>query len=328
MNVLITGGAGFIGSIISEALLQDGNKVIVIDNLSTGSIYNILHLFSNSNFRFIKSSIINTNVLEPEIKNSDFILHLASTVGVEYVNKNSYLTKKVNIYGSYQVFDFASRYKKKILFCSSSEVYNNKTTIPISEKSTNNNSHMDSLNLYGKTKIISEMFLKKLQQKNSLDSIIVRLFNVAGPKQKSNFGMVVPRFIEQAYANEPITVFGDGNQTRSFIHVYDVARIFIKLIRKEEALGKIINVGSDNEISILNLAKKIKAILGSKSEIVRIPYKKSVRGEIKDFKRRVPNTSKLSKIIDINPLLNLDAIVYDTSEYITNNLKINNFKIR
>jgi len=314
MRVLITGGAGFIGSHLAEAYLEEGDEVYIVDDLSTGSMENIEFLqkddhFSNSIFVHI-DSILNHETMLELIGICDVVFHLAAAVGVRYILDNPLESIKINIQGTEKVLELCAKFKKKVLIASSSEVYGKHTHAPLVE--TDNIVYGPSSKSrwsYAASKLMDEFTALAYYRTKNLNVAIARLFNTIGPRQTGAYGMVVPRFIGQALNNDPLTVYGDGSQTRTFTGVKDVVQAFMALVEKQEAFGQVFNIGGTEEISILDLAKRIIALTGSSSEIVLIPYEKAYEENFEDMLRRVPSIDKVRQLIGFNPNGNLDGIL-------------------
>lgn len=310
MHVLITGGAGFIGSHLAESLLGKGFKVTIIDNLSTGSFSNIREIEKNPNLKILIDTVTNEVLLEKIISECDIIYHLAAAVGVKLVMEQPIFSLENNILGTEIILRLAARYRKKIFIASSSEVYG--------KSSRDNFKENDDLIIgatvfrrwaYAASKAIDEFMAMAYYHEQNTPVIIVRLFNTVGPRQTGRYGMVIPRFIDQAYKNEDITVYGDGKQTRCFTFVDDVTKALISLSERNEAIGKVINIGSDEEVSIMDLANRIIRILDSKSKISFIPYNEVYGQGFEDMQRRKPDTSLLKSLIDFKDLVSLDNIL-------------------
>lgn len=319
MKILITGGAGFIGSHLARRLLKEKNTVYVIDNLSTGSIKNIKDLRSNKKFKFYMDTIMNKNVMEKLIKKVDMIYHLAAAVGVKYIIDNPLESIKTNISGTEIVLELANKHgKKKILFASTSEVYGKNTSTKVSF-SENDDRVMGSTLIsrwsYACAKALDEFLALAYHREKKVPVIIARFFNICGPGQSGRYGMVIPRFVKHALLNQPITVYGDGKQTRSFTHVHDAVGAIIKLANKKNAIGKVFNLGSTYAISIEKLAKKIKKMTKSKSRILYIPYEKAYEKGFEDMRHRRPNINKLKKAINFKPVYSIDDILNDTINF-------------
>jgi UDP-glucose 4-epimerase len=310
MRVLITGGAGFVGSHLAEALLDRGDEVYVLDDLSTGSIDNIAHLKSNPAFHYTIDTVTNEPLLAELIDRCDTVVHLAAAVGVKLIVESPVRTIETNVHGTEVVLKVANKKKKLVLIASTSEVYGKSTKVPFSED--------DDLVLgptskhrwaYACSKMIDEFLALAYWKERKLPVIIVRLFNTVGPRQTGQYGMVVPNFVRQALANEPITVFGDGTQSRSFTYVGDVVRAVVALINEPRAIGQVFNIGNGREISIGDLALLIKKMTGSRSTIVTIPYDQAYEAGFEDMPRRVPDIAKIRALIGYEPTVELDEIL-------------------
>lgn len=317
MRVLITGGAGFIGSHLSEEMLGMGHKVDILDDLSTGRMENIAHLEQNRNFEFIIGTILNESLVDKLVERCDVIFHLAAAVGVELIVKKPMESLTTNIRGSELVLEMAHRYHKKILITSTSEIYGKNVNGPLKESDDRIlGSPLKTRWGYSTAKAVDEMLAYVYWKEKGVPSVIVRLFNTVGPRQTGAYGMVMPRFIEQALKNQPITIFGTGKQTRCFIHVKDVIKALIKLIQEQRALGEVFNIGSKEEISIENLAREIIRATKSKSRIEYIPYEKAYEEGFEDMQRRVPDTEKIRKLIGFEPTYTLPQIIEDIIGYL------------
>ena len=310
MRVLITGGAGFVGSHLAEALLARGDEVYVLDDLSTGSIDNISHLKPNPKFHYTIDSVTNEPLLAELVDRCDAVIHLAAAVGVKLIVESPVRTIETNVHGTEVVLKVANKKKKKVLIASTSEVYGKSAKVPFSED--------DDLVMgptskhrwaYACSKMIDEFLALAYYKERKLPVIIVRLFNTVGPRQTGQYGMVVPNFVRQALANEPITVFGDGTQQRSFTYVGDVVRAMVALIDEPKAIGQVFNIGNGKEISIEALALQIKKMTGSTSPIVKIPYDQAYESGFEDMPRRVPDISKIRALIGYEPTVELDEIL-------------------
>ena len=314
MRVLVTGGAGFIGSHLCERLLLDGHSVTVVDNLSTGVSSNLQMISNSSNFTFIEGSILDSQLLFSLMKNVDYVFHLAAAVGVfNIVNKplESLLT---NIRGTENVLDSASSLGIPVFLTSSSEVYGKNISDSLKEGDDRILGSPVTLRWsYSEAKAIDESIAYAYFIEKGLETRIVRFFNTVGPRQLGAYGMVVPRFVKSALSNEPITVFGDGNQTRCFAHVYDVIDAVIDIAFASNTIGKVINIGNDFEISINNLAEKIIVETGSKSQIVYVPYEEAYGNGFEDMERRVPNIDLINELVGWKPKRDLTMIIADIS---------------
>jgi UDP-glucose 4-epimerase len=307
MRVLITGGVGFIGSHLAERLLEIGDKVSVIDNLSTGSKENIESIIAHPDFEFIEGDMRDNKLLEPLIVKSDVIFHLAAAVGVKLIAENPVHTIETNIGGTELVLDIANKFGKKILIASSSEVYGKNETVPFNE---DDDIVLGSTTMsrwaYACSKAIDEFLGIAFYQQYGLGVVIGRFFNTIGPRQTGQYGMVVPRFIRKALNNETIQIFGTGKQTRCFCYVKDLVEAIINLMNFEQTAGKVYNIGSSEEISIENLADKIIKMTGSKSEKQFISYEVAYGIPIEDMMRRVPGLDRIKKTIGWESKTSLD----------------------
>ena len=310
MKALITGGAGFIGSHLAERLLADGHEVSVLDNLSTGSIDNIAHLKGKTGFTYTIDSVTNESLLAELIDGCDVVFHLAAAVGVKLIVEQPVYTIETNVHGTEVVLKHANKKKKLVVIASTSEVYGKSEDVPFREDSDlvlgPTPKHRWA---YACSKAIDEFLALAYWKERKLPVIIVRFFNTVGPRQTGQYGMVIPNFVQQALAGEPITVFGDGTQRRAFTHVADVVGALLKLIVEPKAIGQVINVGNTQETTILALAEKVKAMTGSKSPIKIIPYDEAYESGFEDMPRRVPALAKIEGLIGYKPVNNLDDIL-------------------
>jgi UDP-glucose 4-epimerase len=310
MHNLITGGAGFIGSHLAEKLLEGGDTVTVIDDLSTGRIANIEKMKGNARFRHFIDTIMNEPLLAELIDSADVVFHLAAAVGVKLIVENPVRTIETNIYGTQLVLKHAAKKLKKVVFASTSEVYGKGSAVPFREESDMVFGPTISPRWsYATSKAVDEFLALSYWKEKRLPVVIVRIFNTVGPRQVGDYGMVVPRFVQQALSKGPITVYGSGKQTRCFAYIDDVVNALIKLSRKKQAVGGIFNIGSDEEISIGELARKVRDKVGGRVRIVRIPYEKVYGKGFDDMERRVPDISRLRKLIHYRPTLNIDQIL-------------------
>ena len=310
MRVLITGGAGFVGSHLSEALLDRGDEVFVIDDLSTGSIDNIAHLKTNPRFHYTIDTVANEPLLAELIDRCDTVVHLAAAVGVKLIVEQPVRTIETNVHGTEVVLKIANKKKKLVLIASTSEVYGKSTIVPFQEDADlvlgPTSKHRWA---YACSKMIDEFLALAYWKERKLPVIIVRLFNTVGPRQTGQYGMVVPNFVQQALAGQPITVFGDGTQSRSFTYVGDVVRAVVALINEPRATGEVFNIGNGREITISDLAARIKQMTGSQSPIVKIPYDQAYEAGFEDMPRRVPDISKIRALVGYEPTVELDEIL-------------------
>lgn len=310
MRVLITGGAGFVGSHLSEALLERGDEVYVLDDLSTGSIDNISHLKGKPKFHYTIDTVTNEPLLAEMLDRCDTVVHLAAAVGVKLIVEAPVRTIETNVHGTEVVLKHANKKKKLVLIASTSEVYGKSAAVPFKEEADlvlgPTSKHRWA---YACSKMIDEFLALAYWKERKLPVIIVRLFNTVGPRQTGQYGMVVPNFVRQALTGQPITVFGDGTQSRSFTYVGDVVRAVVALINEPRAVGQVFNIGNGNEISIGELAARIKAMTGSASPIVKIPYDEAYEAGFEDMPRRVPDISKIRALVGYAPTVELDEIL-------------------
>ena len=307
MNILVTGGAGFIGSHLCRRLIGDGNKVAVIDDLSTGCVENIEPIMGNPNFRFVEGNVRNAAVLEPLVEECDAIFHLAAAVGVQLIVDRPVHTIETNIHGTEIVLELANKYKKKVLLASTSEVYGKNEKVPFHEDDdTVLGSTRFSRWSYACSKAIDEFLAFAYHEEYGLDVIIVRLFNTIGPRQVGQYGMVVPRFIERALKNEPITIYGDGTQSRCFCYVGDVIEALVALINSDKAGAKVYNIGSNEEVSIEGLADLIIERTASKSGKEYLSYQQAYGRPFDDMQRRLPCLERLEETIGFKPGTSLE----------------------
>jgi len=319
IRALVTGGAGFVGSHLCEELLARGFYVDVIDNLSTSRRSNIAFLLKNKNLKLYKSSIFNQKLMERLVKKCDIVYHLAAAVGVQYILDHPVGSIVTNIEGTQVVLKLADKYHKKILLTSTSEVYGKHACSPFSE---DEGSILGSTSVgrwsYAAAKALDEWLALAYAKEKKLPVVIVRLFNTVGPRQVARYGMVLPRFIQNALANKPIIVYGDGLQIRSFLYVKDAVRAMADLSLEKKAEGGIYNIGNDQPISIKELAQKVKCAVQSKSKIKHISFKKAFGGNYSDFEEiecRIPDIAKLKKLLAYQPRYNMDSIIEDTIQY-------------
>jgi UDP-glucose 4-epimerase len=313
---LITGGAGFIGSHLSDVLLAAGQRVLSIDNLSTGRIENITHLLDHPGFHFAQASITEKVVLDRLASQADVIIHLAAAVGVQLIVEHPVHTIETNVAGTDAVLRAAQTYRARVLIASTSEVYGKGSKLPFAEE--------DDVLLgatsksrwgYAASKMIDEFLALAYHREYGSPVVVFRLFNTVGPRQTGQYGMVVPRLMRQALRGEPLTVFGDGTQQRCFCDVRDVVQAIVGLAHHPAALGRVFNVGSEEEISILELAKKIKALTKSKSEIKHVPYAEAYAPGFEDMARRVPDISRVKALLGWSPRRSLSETLEAVREH-------------
>lgn len=318
MKVLITGGAGFIGSHLAEALLERGDEVYVLDDLSTGSIDNIEHLKGRKGFSYTVDTVINERVTAEEVDRVDVVFHLAAAVGVRLIVESPVHTIETNVHGTETILKVANKKKKRVFLASTSEVYGKSTEFPFRETAdlvmgpTSKGRWS-----YACSKAIDEFLGLAYYKEKKLPVTIIRLFNTVGPRQTGRYGMVIPNFVRQALAGQPITVYGDGSQSRCFTDVSDVVRALLALLDYEHAAGEVFNIGSQQEVTITDLANKVKAMTGSESEIVFVPYEKAYEEGFEDMPRRVPDTSKIAKAIGYEPEVSLDEIIQRVIDHLS-----------
>ena len=317
MNVLITGGAGFIGSHLTEALLGRGDTVCVIDNLSTGSMENIQHLQKEAELSFVVANIMNESVMRKLIEECDIIYHLAAGVGVKYVMDSALSSFLTNIGGTEVVLKLADTSgKKKVILTSTSEVYGNNGKVPFKEEDDRILGSVYNTRWgYSISKTVGEFLALAYWREKNLPTVTIRPFNACGPRQTGQYGMVVPRFVQSALLGQPLTVHGDGTQTRCFTYIGDVINALIAMAENEKAVGDVFNVGSDQEISIRELAERVLKLTGSNSEIRYIPYEESYGKGFTDIKRRVPDITKIQKLTGWTPKVQLDDLLMTVIDY-------------
>jgi len=315
VKALITGGAGFIGSHLAESLLDKGCKVSVIDDLSTGSLENIKHLKDNKKFDVVIDTIMNQKFMDKLVKSVDIVFHLAAAVGVKYIIDNPVKSIETNVFGTELMLNLVHKYGKKVLLTSTSEIYGKNENIPFKEDGDRT---LGSTKLYRWSyscgKALDEFLSLAYFAEKKTPVVIVRIFNTCGPRQTGEYGMVIPRFVKQALLNQPITVFGNGNQKRCFAYVKDVVDGIVALSETENVVGKVFNIGSDEEISIKGLANKVKMMADSSSPIHYIPYEDAYGEGFEDMHRRIPDLTKIKKAIGYTHKTNLDKLLRITIE--------------
>ena len=321
MKYLITGGAGFIGSHLADYLIEQGHHVTVLDNISTGRIENIQHLINNDRFRLTIGDILDLETLEPLIQQVDQVFHLAAAVGVRLIMEKPVQTILTNVRGTENILELASKYGKKVLVASTSEVYGKRMEVMDGKE---NLAEDDDWMLgstkkrrwaYACSKAMDEFLALAYHEERNLPVVVTRFFNTVGPRQTGRYGMVIPSFVESALQNEPIQVFGDGEQSRCFTYVGDAVRAVVTLMNTAEAEGDIFNIGNDEEITINELAQRVKKMTGSSSEIVHIPYEKTYGKGFEDMRRRTPNISKIKELIQYQVSHGVDDILREVISY-------------
>ena len=317
MRYLVTGGAGFIGSHICDALIQRGDSVVVLDDLSTGNKKNIELLISNPAFKLVKGSILDTSAVESAVKSVDHVLHFAAAVGVFTIVDKPLESLMTNIRGTENILEAAHMHGKEVLIASSSEVYGKNVGGALHEESDRIvGSPLKSRWSYSEAKAIDESMAYFFYQEKKLPVRLVRFFNTVGPRQVGHYGMVVPRFVSAALKNEPLTVYGTGSQSRCFCHVYDAVAGVLAVIDSNATLGEVFNIGNDEEITIENLAHEVIELTGSRSIIEKVLYEKAYAPGFEDMQRRVPDISKIKRVVGWTPKLSLDSIISDIATHL------------
>ena len=320
MKALITGGAGFIGSHLAERFLDDGHEVIVLDNLSTGSIANIEHLKGRPGFSYTIDSVTNESLLAELIDRSDVVFHLAAAVGVKLIVEQPVHTIETNVHGTEVVLKHANKKKKLVFIASTSEVYGKSADVPFREAADlvlgPSVKHRWA---YACSKLIDEFLALAYWKEKKLPVIVVRLFNTVGPRQTGQYGMVLPTFVRQALAGHPITVFGDGTQSRSFTYVGDVVEALVRLTHDSRAIGEVFNIGNTGEVTIADLAVRVRQMAGSCSDIHYIPYDQAYEAGFEDMPRRVPDITKIREYVGYEPKVPLDDIIRTVIEHMRAN---------
>jgi len=316
VRALITGGAGFVGSHLAERLLADGHDVLVLDNLSTGSIDNILHLKQTPGFSYVVDTVMNEPLLAEMIDRSDVVFHLAAAVGVKLIVEQPVHTLETNVHGTEVVLKHANKKKKLVFVASTSEVYGKSADVPFREAADlvlgPTAKHRWA---YACSKLIDEFLALAYWKEKRLPVVIVRLFNTVGPRQTGQYGMVLPTFVRQALTGQPITVFGDGTQSRSFTYVGDVVDALARLAMEPRAVGDVFNIGSTSEMTIGNLAVRVKEMTNSGSAIRYVPYDEAYEAGFEDMPRRVPDISKIHSLIGFTPKMGMDDIIRSVVEH-------------
>lgn len=322
MKILITGGAGFVGSHLADKLHGEGHEITVIDDLSTGRYSNVEHLEGKDGFRLIIDTVLNAKLMEELIRESDRVFHMASAVGVRLIMERPVQTIETIFRGTDVVLGFCSRYRKRVLIPSTSEVYGKSTEVPFREENDiikgSTSKHRWA---YACAKELDEFLALAHWKESRLPVAVVRLFNTVGPRQTGQYGMVVPNFVKAAVRNEPLTVHGDGTQSRCFGHVLDVVEALAKILETPACFGQVMNIGNDQEITIKGLAEKAIELTGSTSEIRYIPYEEAYGEGFEDMQRRVPSLEKAKKLIGYQPTRTLDEIINDVAEQFREELK-------
>jgi UDP-glucose 4-epimerase len=314
MKILITGGAGFVGSHLADKLIGQGHDITVIDDLSTGRYSNVAHLEGTDRFRLIIDTVLNEKLMEELIRETDHVYHMASAVGVRLIMDHPVKTIETIFRGTDVVLGFCSRYRKRVLIPSTSEVYGKSATVPFKEDDDLLTGATDKHRwAYACAKTLDEFLALAHWKETRLPVVVVRLFNTVGPRQTGQYGMVVPRFVEAALKNETIEVHGDGTQSRCFGHVLDIVEGLTSLLDNPECFGQVINLGNDEEVTIKQLADKAIALAGSSSKIRFVPYAEAYGEGFEDMKRRVPSLEKAARLVGYEPTRTLDDIINDVA---------------
>ncbi len=314
MKYLITGGAGFIGSHLSESLVYRGDQVVIFDNLSSGQINNLTGV--SKTIEFVRGNILNKTHLEGLVADSDFVVHLAAALGVFNIVNKPLESLKTNLQGAEIVIELCAKFDKSVLIASTSEIYGKNDKVPLNEEDDRIIGHpLKSRWSYSEAKAVDESLAYFYHLEQELPIRIVRLFNTVGPRQVGHYGMVVPRFVSAALKNEPLTVYGSGDQIRCFCHVTDVVKALLLVIDSDKAIGQVFNIGNHSQISIMELARKVIKITGSKSIIETIPYEKAYPEGFEDMQRRVPDISKIKQVLGWEPEISLDQIIKDIATF-------------
>ncbi len=314
MRYLVTGGAGFIGSHLVEKLINRGNQVIVLDNLSASNLRNLSGI--KNRIRFEQGSILKSDLVDQLVSQSDHVIHLAAALGVLNIVNKPLESLKTNLRGSENVLESANKYGKPVLIASTSEVYGKNSKVPLNEEDDRIIGHpLKSRWSYSEAKAVDESLAYFYYLENKLPIRIVRFFNTVGPRQVGAYGMVVPRFVSAALKNEPLSVYGSGDQIRCFCHVTDAVKALLLVMDSDRAIGQVFNVGNNSQISIMELAKKVIEITGSKSSIEKIAYEKAYPEGFEDMQRRVPDISKIKQVLGWEPEINLDQIIKDIATF-------------
>jgi UDP-glucose 4-epimerase len=322
MRALITGGAGFIGSHLAEVLLEGGSQVVAIDDLSTGAMDNVAHLKTHPDFTYHIDSVTNRQLIAELVDQCDVVFHLAAAVGVQLIVENPVRTITTNLSGTEVVLQMAAKKRRKVVLTSTSEVYGKRLDVPFREE--------DDLLMgpptkrrwsYACSKATDEFLAMAYWEEHKVPVVIARLFNTVGPRQTGRYGMVIPRFVEQALAGTPITVYGDGQQSRCFAYVKDVVRVLVGLAELPAAVGEIINVGNDQEVTMVGLAEQVRALTRSASKIVFVPYDVAYGQGFEDMQRRVPDLTKLQRLLGDRPTTDLTHILTAVASDIREHLR-------
>jgi UDP-glucose 4-epimerase len=322
MKILITGGAGFVGSHLADKLINEGHQITVIDDLSTGRYQNVAHLEGQENFRLIIDTVLNDKLMEELIRDTDRVYHMASAVGVRLIMEHPVKTIETIFRGTDVVLGFCSRYRKRVLVPSTSEVYGKGISVPFKEEDDLLTGSTDKHRwAYACAKTLDEFLALAHWKETRLQVVVVRLFNTVGPRQTGQYGMVVPNFVKAAIKGEDLTVHGDGSQSRCFGHVLDIIEGLTKVIETPECFGQVVNLGNAEEVTIKGLAEKAIAMTGSESKIKFIPYEEAYGEGFEDMQRRVPSLEKAKRLIGYQPTRTLEDIINDVAEQFREEIK-------
>jgi len=314
VNYLVTGGAGFIGSHLSESLILRGDQVTILDDLSTGLVRNLSDI--KNKVKFEQGNILNKTLIDKLVAESDYVVHLAAALGVFNIVNKPLESLKTNLQGSEIVLEACDKYRKPVLIASTSEIYGKNDKVPLNEEDDRIIGHpLKSRWSYSEAKAVDESLAYFYYLENKLPIRIVRFFNTVGPRQVGHYGMVVPRFVTAALKTEPLSVYGSGDQIRCFCHVTDAVKALLLVMDSDTAVGQVFNVGNNSQISIMDLAKKVLKITGSKSSIEKIAYEKAYPEGFEDMQRRVPDISKIKQVLGWEPKINLDQIIKDIADF-------------
>ena len=314
MKYLITGGAGFIGSHLVESLLARGDEAVILDNLSTGSSNNLENI--DEKVKFNHGDILDQDLVSKLVTESDYVIHLAAALGVFNIVNKPLESLKTNLQGSEVVLEACDKYRKPVLIASTSEIYGKNDKVPLNEEDDRIIGHpLKSRWSYSEAKAVDESLAYFYYLENKLPIRIVRFFNTVGPRQVGHYGMVVPRFVSAALKNEPLSVYGSGDQIRCFCHVDDAVRALLLVMDSDKAVGEVFNVGNNQQITIMELAKKVIELTGSSSTIEKIAYEKAYPEGFEDMQRRVPDISKINQVLGWTPQINLDQIIKDIAAF-------------
>jgi len=316
VKYLITGGAGFIGSHLAEKLIARGDQVAIFDNLSTGSANNLSGI--KEKIKFKEGNILDRAIIDKLVSESDYVVHLAAALGVFNIVNKPLESLKTNLQGSEIVLEVCDKYRKPVLVASTSEIYGKNDKVPLNEEDDRIIGHpLKSRWSYSEAKAVDESLAYFYYLENKLPIRIIRLFNTVGPRQVGHYGMVVPRFVSAALKNEPLSVYGSGDQIRCFCHVSDAVRGLLLVMDSDKAVGEVFNVGNNQQITIMELAKKVIEITGSKSTIEKIAYEKAYPQGFEDMQRRIPDISKIKQVLEWSPEINLNQIIKDIAAFNT-----------